>query len=104
MLIRSEDIQLRSQVAVLLSKFLSASEHVLRSMIQCNIIDIVDQSLGGMGSGTPIRSVGTTEHKASSKSDVAQTNIFSSPGEQAGNQTVVRPQYPWRHWRCVKRL
>ena len=38
MLIRSEDIKLRSQVAILLSKFLSASEHVLRSMIQSNII------------------------------------------------------------------
>ena len=30
MLIRSEDVQLRSQVAILLSKVLSASEHVLR--------------------------------------------------------------------------
>ena len=64
------------QVAVLLSKFLSASEHVLRSMIQCNIIDIVDQSLGGMGSGTPIGSVGTTEHEANSKDTLLRPAVF----------------------------
>ena len=85
MLTRSEDIQLRSQVAVLLSKFLSASEHVLRSMIQCNIIDIVDQSLGGMGSGTPIRGVGTTEHEVIVKATLLRPTFFQVQGEQARN-------------------
>ena len=51
MLVRSEDSGLQSQVAILLSKLLSSSEHVLGAMMKLGMLDMLNKMLASENDG-----------------------------------------------------